>query len=129
MAMDSEEIKRLAAERMRQAQELLEKTRRQVEEARITVRSADNLITVVVDGQGELVSITFNTSGWRRMAPAELGAALVKTVNKARDDARAELMRSYSGLMPEPLARLGAGDRRVSLQDMVNDLLDRGAAS
>lgn len=127
MAMDSEEVRRLAAERISRAQELLAKTRKQVEDTRVTARSADNLITVVTDGQGELVSITFNTARWRRMAPAELGAALVKTVNQAREDARAELMNSYSGVLPRPLVRLGAGGGRVNLEEMVNSLLDRGA--
>jgi DNA-binding protein YbaB len=129
MALDSEEIMRLAEERLRQTQDRLAKMRKKVEETRITVRSTDNVITVVVDGQGELVSITFNTAKWRRMAPAELGAALVKTINKAREEGRAELMRAYSGMMPEPLRPPGAAEGRISLEEMFNGMLGRGTAS
>lgn len=127
MALDIDEIMRQAEERMRQTDERLAKMRKQVEETRITARSPDNVITAVVDGQGELVSLTFTTAKWRRMAPAELAAALVKTINKAREDGRAELMRSYSSLMPERLRPSGAADGRISLEEMFNGMLGRRA--
>jgi DNA-binding protein YbaB len=129
MALDSEEMMRQAQERLRQTEERLAKVRKEVEETRITVRSTDNMITVVVDGKGELVSIAFNTAKWRRMAPAELGAALVKTINKAKEDSRAELMQSYSGMMPKPLVPSGAAEGRISLEDMLNRMLGRSTAS
>jgi DNA-binding protein YbaB len=128
MALDSEEIMRLAEERLRQTKGQLAQMRKQVEETRITVRSTDNVITAVVDGQGELVSITFNTAKWRRMAPAELGAALVKTINKAREDGRAELKRAYGGMITAPLRPEGAAAGQVSLERMFNDMLGRGTA-
>jgi DNA-binding protein YbaB len=128
MALDGEEIMRLAEERLRQTEARLAQMRKKVEETRITVRSTDNVITAVVDGQGELVSITFTTAKWRRMAPAELGAALVKTINKAREDGRAELMRFYSGIMPERLRPAGAAEGRISLEEMFNDMLGRSTA-
>jgi DNA-binding protein YbaB len=128
MALDSEEIMRQAEERLRQTEERLAKTRKKVEETRVSVRSTDNMITVVVDGKGELVSIAFNTTKWRRMAPAELGDALVKTINKAREDSRAELMRSYSGMMPESLLPPGAAEGRINLQEMFNTMLGRRTA-
>lgn len=129
MALDSEEIMRLAQERMRQTEDRLAKMRKQVEETRVTARSTDNVITAVTDGQGNLVSITFSTAKWRRMAPAELGAALVKTINKAREDARAELMRSYSSMMPKPLLPPGAAEGRISLEEMFSGMLGRGTDS
>jgi DNA-binding protein YbaB len=128
MALDSQEIMRLAEERLRQTKRQLAEARKKIEETRITVRSTDNLITAVVDGQGELVSITFNTAKWRRMAPAELGAALVKTINKARADARADLARTYSGMMPKPLLPAGAAEGPVSLEEMFNSMLGRSTA-
>ena len=129
MALDTEEILRQAEERMRQAEERLAKMRRKVDETRITARSTDNVITAVVNGQGELVSIAFTTAKWRRMAPAELGAALVKTVNQAREDSQAELMRFYGDIMPEQFLPPGAADGPASLREMLDGLLNRGAAS
>lgn len=127
MALDGEEIMRQAQEQLHEAQERLAQIRRQVEETRLTVRSADNMLAVVVDGQGELVSITFHTSKWRQMAPAELGAALVKTINQARQDSRAELMRSYTPILPPSVLPPGAAEGRISLQDMIGGMLDKGA--
>jgi DNA-binding protein YbaB len=129
MALDGEEALRQAQERLRQTEDRLAKVRKEVEESRVTVRSTDNMITVVVDGKGELVSIAFSTTKWRRMAPAELGDALVKTINKAREDSRAELMRSYSDVMPKPLRPAGAAEGRGSLEDMLNRMLGRSTAS
>jgi DNA-binding protein YbaB len=128
MALDTEEIMRLADEQMRQAEVRLAQMRKKVEETRVTVRSADNLITAVVGGQGELVSVTFNTARWRRMAPAELGAALVKTINQAREESRAELVRCYSGMMPAGLRPAGAAGGRISLEEMFRGMLGRGDA-
>jgi DNA-binding protein YbaB len=129
MALDSEEIVRQAQERLRQTEARLAKMRRKVEETRITARSTDNVITAVVDGQGELVSVTFATAKWRRMAPAELGAALVKTINKAREDSRAELMRFYRDMLPQPLLPPGAAGGRTSLQEMFDGILSRSTGS
>ena len=129
MALDGEEALRQAQERLRQTEDRLAKVRKEVEESRVTVRSTDNMITVVVDGKGDLVSIAFSTAKWRHMAPAELGDALVKTINKAREDSRAELMRSYSGVMPKPLRPAGAAEGRGSLEEMLNRMLGRSTAS
>lgn len=128
MALDTEEIMRQARERMRETQERLARMRTKVEESRITVRSPDKMITAVVDGQGELISITFTTAKWRRLAPAELGAALVKTINKAREDARAELERFYSGLRPEGVHLGGAARAQETLREMLSELLEGGSA-
>jgi DNA-binding protein YbaB len=129
MALDSEEIMRQAQERLRETDARLATMRRKVEETRIMARSADRVITVEVDGQGELVSITFTTAKWRRMAPAELSAALLKTINKAREDSRAELMRFYSGMMPKSLLPPGAADGQISVQEMVDGLLHGSGGS
>ena len=129
MALDGEEALRQAQERLRQTEDRLAKIRKEVEENRVTVRSTDNMITVVVDGKGELISIGFNTAKWRRMAPAELGAALVKTINKAREDSKTELMQSYSGMMPKPVLPARDADGRISLEEMLNRMLGRSTAS
>src|ERR1700722_8882626 len=120
MALDSEEIMRLARERLRQTEDQLAEMRKKVEKVRITARSPDNVITAVVDGQGELVSITFSTAKWRRMAPAELSDALLKTISKAREDSKSELMRSYGSLMPERTFPAGAAAGRTNFQEMLN---------
>jgi len=123
MALDAHEMMRQAQERMRQTEERLAATRKQIEEARVTARSADNMITAVVDGQGELLSVTFATAKWRKMAPAELGAALVKTINKAREDSKAQMLLRYRDMLAPP----GAAAGQQSLQEMISAMIDRSA--
>jgi hypothetical protein len=120
---------RLAQERLHQAEDRLAQLRAKAEGARTMARSPDNVITAVVDGRGELVSVTLNTAKWRRMAPAELGAALVKTINKAREDGRAELMGFYRGMVPEPLLPPGAAEGQMNIEEMFNRMLGRGSGS
>ena len=127
MALDGHEIMRQAQERMRQTEERLAAMRKQIEGARVTARSADNTITAVVDGQGELLSVTFATGKWRKMAPAELGAALVKTINKAREDSKAEMLLRYRDMLPEPVLPPGAAAGQRTLQEMISAMMDRGA--
>jgi DNA-binding protein YbaB len=127
MALDPEEIMRQAQERMRQTESRLAAMRKQVEQTRVTARSADNMITVVVDGQGELVSLTFSTNKWRKMAPAELGAALVKAIGKARQDSKDELMRRYRDLMPQRPLPPGAAAGQQSLQEMISGMMGSAA--
>jgi DNA-binding protein YbaB len=127
MALDAHEIMRQAQERMRQTEERLAAMRRQAEGARVTARSADNTITAVVDGQGELLSVTFTTGKWRKMAPAELGATLVKTINKARQDSKAEMLLRYRDMLPDPLISPDAAAAQRSLQEMISAMIDRSA--
>jgi DNA-binding protein YbaB len=114
---------RQAKDELRKRQARLSEVREAIRESRTEVRSADGMITVVLDGQGDLSSIAFNTTKWRRMAPAEFGAALVKTINQARGQSREELMRTYSEFMPRGLGIPGSEDGAHSLDQMFDDAM------
>ena len=65
-----------------------DRARRQVQEARTTVRDKDHLLSVTVGGIGELRELTFHGDAYRELAPAELAALIVTTTTGAREDVR-----------------------------------------
>lgn len=76
--------------------------------------SSSGLVTVTVDGQGEIRTLLFNSQEYRRMAPAELAHTILDTVSKARKRAFAEV----TGGMP---AESFGG---VSYNDIVSGTVD-----
>ena len=65
-----------------------------------TARSKDRAIEVVVDSQGKLTALKLNGTGYRKLAPAELAARIVETVQTAQDAAAKQAFESLAGLMP-----------------------------
>jgi DNA-binding protein YbaB len=79
----------------------MEEVRAELRAANASVTSKDRMVTAVVGAQGQIVSLTFHTTAYRSMAPAELGAALVDVLNEARariGDEVLTTMRSVSGM-------------------------------
>lgn len=57
--------------------------RDEMRKATATVRSKDRTLSVTVGSRGEVREIAFHGDGYRRMAPAELSATLIETLNQA----------------------------------------------
>jgi hypothetical protein len=95
------------------------------------------MITVTLDGRGEISAIAFNTQKFRRMAPAELGAALVEVIGRARSEAREQVMNAYRSFIPQGLGLglddliAGKGDLDAMFDEAVrkaNDIMAHGPA-
>jgi DNA-binding protein YbaB len=86
-----------------QTQERLRETRAQLAAKPTKVTSKDGMITMTLDGGGEVTEIKFNTAKFRRMAPAELGAALVDAFSRARAEGRARMIEAYRPFLPAGL--------------------------
>ncbi len=56
----------------------------ELEKLTASVTSKDRLVTVKVGPQGQVLALTFHTTGYREKAPAELGALLTDVLNEAR---------------------------------------------
>jgi DNA-binding protein YbaB len=84
-------------------QERLEAVRSQMEAKPYKITSKDGMVTVTLDQRGDVKDIKFNTAKFRRMAPAELSAALVEVLQKARAEGRAELLKAYRPFLPAGL--------------------------
>lgn len=57
---------------------------RKIAETTTVVDSRNKMLTVTLDGNGELRDLKFNTTGYRSMAAAELSAVILETLQKAR---------------------------------------------
>jgi DNA-binding protein YbaB len=87
--------------------------------------SKDGMVTVTLDQRGDIKDIKFNTAKFRRMAPAELSAALVEVLNKARAEGRAELLKAYKPFLPPgmDIEKMMAG--KVDVNGILNSARER----
>jgi DNA-binding protein YbaB len=99
-----------AISELRQQQEKLQAVSSQLRENKTKVRSKDGMITVTLEAGGEISSIDFNTAKFRRMAPAELGAALVDTIRQARAQSREQVLNAYRSFIPSGVGLDGMFD-------------------
>ncbi|WP_051969509.1 YbaB/EbfC family nucleoid-associated protein [Kitasatospora azatica] len=86
---------------LREQQARMAETTRELQASTASVTSKDRMVTAVVGAQGEVVSLTFHTTAYRSMAPAQLAGILTEVLNEARADLGAkvlEAMRSFEGL-------------------------------
>jgi DNA-binding protein YbaB len=112
-----------ATAELRRQQERLQAVSTRLEEVKTKVMSKDGMITVTLDSQGSVSSVAFNTTKFRRMAPAELGAALVQVIKQAQTQARDEVMSAYRSFLPSGMGLddllSGKGDFNSMFDDAV----------
>jgi DNA-binding protein YbaB len=112
-----------ATAEFRRQQERLQAVSSQLKEVKTKVMSKDGMITVTLDSHGGVSAIGFNTAKFRRMAPAELGAALVQVIRQAQTQAREQIMSAYRPFIPSGLGLddllSGKGDFNRIFEDTV----------
>jgi hypothetical protein len=89
-------------------------------------QSANRMVRVKVDRAGRLEELKFEGTRHRTMAPAELEAAIVETVQRAQDDAAEQMAAAASGMVPDSVAALGVdadGMPSVDLDSMFRHAL------
>ena len=110
-------------EALARTQETADRVRRQTAEVKFTARDKDRLLSATVGGRGELREVTFHGDEYRELAPAELGALLVKTIEQARAGARQRAMASIGDLVAD-LPRLRATAQGASsFEDLLEGLV------
>ncbi|MFD0278101.1 YbaB/EbfC family nucleoid-associated protein [Kitasatospora sp. NPDC127111] len=95
---------------------------KELEAATATVTTKDRLVTAKVGAQGQVVSLTFHSTAYRDMAPAQLGRVLTDVLNEARAEIGervAASMSQFSGL-GEALA--GSMTGGAGLDDLLEPL-------
>ncbi|WP_431676436.1 YbaB/EbfC family nucleoid-associated protein [Kitasatospora sp. KL5] len=74
---------------------------RELQAATASATSGDRMVTAKVGPQGEVLALTFHTTAYRSMAPAQLGAVLADVLNEARarmGDRVAASLRAFDGV-------------------------------
>ncbi|WP_020660766.1 YbaB/EbfC family nucleoid-associated protein [Amycolatopsis benzoatilytica] len=77
-----------------------DETRREIENATSTATSARREVTATVGRTGELTELSFPTSAYKRMAPAELASVIVQTISAARQQSMAAAAELMAPMLP-----------------------------
>lgn len=86
-----------ALEMIEKEQAKLGDFQRKIAETTTVVESRNKMLTVTLDGNGELQDLKFNTTAYRSMAPAELAAAITETLHKAREQSLQTMQELMNG--------------------------------
>ncbi|MGL5866982.1 MAG: YbaB/EbfC family nucleoid-associated protein [Dermatophilaceae bacterium] len=116
----------------------LDVTQRRLAEISCTATSRRRVVSVTVGHGGVVRALTFDGSGYTRMAPAELSSTVLAVVEEAQQQAAAEAAEILAPSMPPELVvtadqvRAGRGDLRqlVPLRPVVADAVsDNGTGA
>jgi len=93
----------------------LAEAQRDLAARRESATAEDHLVTATVGADGALVDLTFHTERYREMAPAELAAAILAVVGRART--------AMSAAVADAFAPFGGG----ALRDLARGRIDQNA--
>jgi DNA-binding protein YbaB len=100
MTSPYEEIANQAlADYQRRLDELTDSQRRMAEVS-ATAKSARQVVTVTVGGQGEVTDIKFPSGAYKNLTPGELSSVILKTINEARSQALAKAAEVLAPMFP-----------------------------
>ena len=105
-------------------QKALSQVQGRVAAVRRTVTPKSRVVSVTVDGGGEIVEIKFPTKAYRTMASAELAQVLVDAAREARAQVRQAATAELQALLPASMPLLEALTRPVD----IDELLDRAGS-
>jgi DNA-binding protein YbaB len=123
MTATGQDMVEAAMRELRSSRERLMALRSTMSEASTTVSSKDKAISVTVDGRGAVTGIAFHSAKFRRMAPAELGAALVDTIGAARQSALERVAETFQPMFPSPLRAKDVLSGKLDLDAMFADAI------
>jgi YbaB/EbfC DNA-binding family protein len=98
-----------ALARLRQEQERIERTRREVAAATHSATAPDRSVEASVDSGGQLLSITLRGTAYRTLAPAEFADRVAQTVRAAQHAAAEQATAILARHMPPGMREMLAG--------------------
>lgn len=101
-------------EKLASAQHDLNQAREDLAGSQESATADDRLLTVTVGPNGQLVDLTFHTRRYREMAPAELSAAIIATVERARGKWADRVTDTFAPYTGGPIRRVMRGEMDVS---------------
>ncbi|MFE4973706.1 YbaB/EbfC family nucleoid-associated protein [Kitasatospora sp. NPDC056651] len=90
-----------AVEAMRAHRQRAEKVQTELARSSAAVTSKDRMVTAEVGPQGQVLALTFHTTGYQEMAPAQLARLLTDLLNEARarmGDQVVQAMKEFEGV-------------------------------
>ncbi|GAA1981824.1 YbaB/EbfC family nucleoid-associated protein [Amycolatopsis minnesotensis] len=93
------------------------------DEASTTVRAKDQSLEMKFDGRGELTDLTFNTSKYRELAPAQLASVIIETLRKGRVESQQKVSELMGTSSVPGLDLDGLTSGNVRPDEMINSLM------
>jgi DNA-binding protein YbaB len=87
-----------------------------------SVTSPRQVVTATVGRHGEVLSVAFPTSAYKRMTPAELGTIIVKTIQDAREKSLSQSADLLKPMLPEGFSAADLLSGKADLQSMLSRL-------
>jgi DNA-binding protein YbaB len=84
-------VEQIAAEYSQQRTNAIE-MHRKMQEITAKVTSSKGLVTIEMNAQSEITSLTFKSRAYREMAPAELANVILDTIRRARDSIQKQML-------------------------------------
>lgn len=129
----SEQLDQLIAQYRRQFAEVKD-TQRRLREISCTATAPRQVVSVTAAHGGMVTDIKFPTGAYKRLAPAELASAVLKTITEAQEQARREAADVIAPSLPPGMdaRKLFSGDFDVQsllkpepeLQDVTRDVMN-----
>ncbi len=110
-----------AMRELREQQRRLQEVQNQLASEGVSVTSRDHMVTVTLDARGEVSGITFHSTKFRRMAPAELGSVITQTIRQARQRAMEQVIAAYQDFLPSPIDLRKVLNGDFDLDQMISD--------
>jgi DNA-binding protein YbaB len=104
MSVDYHQLIEELRQEYEKARERTGELRRKVSELTVTVTAPRETLKVTVGAQGDVRAIEFPTGAYKRMAPAELSAALMTALTEAKEKAQVQLGELMAPSMPEGIS-------------------------
>ncbi|MDH6707802.1 DNA-binding protein YbaB [Kitasatospora sp. MAA19] len=101
MTFSFEEQLAQAMAAMEEQQAKMAEMARELQVATASATTKDRMVTAKVGAQGEVLALTFHTTAYQEMAPAELAAVLKDVLNEAKarmGERISQSMRSFDGV-------------------------------
>jgi DNA-binding protein YbaB len=118
MAVDHEQLIEQLTEEYEKARARTVELRRKISELTASATAPRETVKVTVGAQGDVRSVDFPTGAYKRMAPAELSAALMAAISEAKDKAQGMLNELMAPAMPAGLDFLELMRGEAELPDM-----------
>ena len=100
MTVDHERIIEQVSEEYEKVRAHTEELRREITALTASATAPRETVKVTVGAQGDVRSIEFPAGAYKRMAPAELSAAVMATINEAKDKAQQMLSELMAPELP-----------------------------
>jgi DNA-binding protein YbaB len=123
MALFDDNQMEAAMAELAHTEEITQRIREQGAQTSHRTSDKNKLLSVTVGGRGEIRDLTFRGDGYRDLAPAELADLLMKTIEKARAEARRQALAGLRELMTELPSSVGNLAEAGSAEELMDELL------